>query len=403
MDAISPITLNLGLLLLAGLLFGYIASRYNLPRVAAYVIAGMIFSPDFLGRFEWINIGSWAVPLTTTALGIIAYMIGGSITLKQLRLSGRVLFFSAIGESLGAVLCVLAAFWIILPDTYALSVVQMALAFAAIAATTAPAGTIAILHQYRARGPVSNTLLGVVALDDAIGIILFSLMMVVEVGGSLTLSLGTVVLEIFGALALGTLIGRILTKFGKRFRQGGLLLPVVLGHIFLTLGLAEILNLSPLLATMALGFSARYFSGAAGGRMFAQVEYFEELVFLIFFTLAGAYFEIAVFSGNIGLILVYFLARIIGKIGGVALGAAAAGASKPVVRWLGLCLVPQAGVAVGLALILSHEPAFKEVSTLIVNVILATTLLNEVLGPIAAKFALGKAKELGVKRGKVWG
>ena len=403
MDAISPITLNLGLLLLTGLVFGYIASRFNLPRVAAYVIAGMIFSPDLLGRFAWIDIGSWAVPLTTTALGIIAYMIGGSITIKQLRLSGRVLFCSAIGESLGAVLCVFVAFWLILPDTYALSAVQLALAFAAIAATTAPAGTIAILHQYRARGPVSNTLLGVVALDDAIGIIIFSLMMVFEVGGSLTLSLGTAVLEIFAALALGTLIGRILTKFGKRFRQGGLLLPLVLGHIFLALGLAEILNLSPLLATMALGFSSRYFSRAAGGRMFVQVEYFEELVFLIFFTLAGAHFEIAEFSGNLGLILLYFFARIIGKIGGAALGAATAGASKPVVRWLGICLVPQAGVAVGLALTLSHEPAFKEISTLIVNIVLATTLLYEVLGPIAVKFALGQAKELGTKRGKEWG
>lgn len=400
MDAISPITLNLGLLLLTGLIFGYMASRYNLPRVAAYVIAGMIFSPDLLGRFEWVDIGSWAVPLTTTALGIIAYMIGGSITIKQLRLSGRVLFCSAIGESLGAVICVFAAFWLVLPDTYAIPLVHLALAFAAIAATTDPAGTIATFHQYRARGPVTNTLLGVVALDDAFGIILFSLMMFVEIGGSLTLSLGTAVLEIFAALALGTLIGRILTKFGKRFRQGGLLFPVVLGHIFLALGLAEILRLSPLLVTMALGFSSRYFSRAAGGRMFVQVEYFEELVFLIFFTLAGAQFELAVFNGI--LVLLYFFARIIGKIGGAALGAAIAGASQPVVCWLGLGLVPQAGVAVGLALTLSHEPAFKEINTLIVNVILATTLLNEVLGPIAAKFALGQAKELGLKRGKEW-
>jgi len=400
MDAISPITLNLGLLLLTGLIFGYIASRYNLPRVAAYVIAGMIFSPDLLGQLEWIEIGDWAAPLTTTALGIIAYLIGGSITLKQLRRSGKIIFTSAIGESLGAVFCVFAAFCLILPDTYALSAVQLALAFSAIAATTAPAGTIAILHQYRARGPVSNTLLGVVALDDAIGIVLFSLMMVVVVGESLALSMGTAVLEIGGALVLGILVGRILCQFGKIFHQGGLLLPVVLGHILLALGLAEILNFSPLLATMALGFSSRYFSRAAGGRMFIQVEYFEELVFLIFFTLAGAHFEFTVFVGHLDLIFVYFCARIIGKIGGAALGAAAAGASQPIVHWLGLGLIPQAGVAVGLALALGNNPVFKEVSTMIVNVILATTLLYEVFGPLAAKFALGRANELGVERGE---
>ena len=400
MNAIAPTTFTLGLLLLSGLVLGYVASRYNLPRVAAYVIAGMIFSSDVLGRVVWIDIGAWAEPLTTVALGIIAYMIGGSITLEQLRLSGKVIFCSAIGEALGAVFCVFTTLWLILPDTYALSAVQLALAFSAIAATTAPAGTIAILHQYRARGPVTNILLGVVALDDAIGIILFSVMLVVAAGESLPLRLGAAVLQIFGALALGTLIGRILCQFCKIFRQGGLLLSVVLGHILMALGLADIFNLSPLLATMALGFSSRYFSRAAGDRMFSQVEYFEELIFLIFFTLAGAHFELKEFVGHLDLVLVYFFARIIGKIGGAALGASVAGASPAIVRWLGLGLTSQAGVAVGLALTLSLNPAFKEVSTLVVNVILASTLMYEVLGPLATKFALGKAKELNIQQGK---
>lgn len=399
MDLNAPITFTLGLLLLSGLILGYVASRYNLPRVAAYVVAGVIFSSDVLGSVVRIDIGAWAEPLTTAALGIIAYMIGGSITLEQLRLSGKVIFCSAVGEALGAVFCVFAAFLIILPDTYALSAMQLALAFSAIAATTAPAGTIAIIHQYRARGPVTNILLGVVALDDAIGIILFSVMLVMATGESLTLSLGTAFLKIFGALVLGTLSGRILCQFCKKFRQRGLLLPVVLGHILLALGLAEIFNLSPLLATMALGFSSRYFSRAAGDRMFSQVEYFEELIFLIFFTLAGTHFELKVFIGHLDLVLVYFFARIVGKIGGAAIGASAAGASQSIIRWLGLGLTSQAGVAVGLALTLSQDPAFKEVNTMVVNVILASTLMYEVLGPLATKFALGKANELSIRQG----
>ena len=342
MDVISPVTLNLGLLLLTGLGCGYVASRYNLPMVAAYVIAGMIFSPDLLGRVKWIEIGDWAAPLTTTALGVIAYQIGGSITLKQLRRSGKVIFSAAIGESLGAVLCVFAAFRLFIPDAYPLSGVQLALVFAAIAAITASAGTIAILHRNRARGPVSNTLLGGVALDDAIGIILFSLMMVVMVGESLTLSLGVALLQIVGAFGLGLLVGHMLCQFGKRFHQGGFLLPVVLGYILLTLGLAEIFGFSPLLATMALGFFSRYFSRVAGGRMFIQVQYFEELVFLIFFTMAGAHFEIIVFVGHLDLLLLYFWARIMGKIGRAALGSALGVASQPVVHWLGFGLVPQA-------------------------------------------------------------
>ncbi len=400
MEAISPITLNVGLLLVSGLFFGSIASRYNLPRVAAYVIAGVIFSPDLLGRSSLIEIGPWSEPLTATALGVIAYLIGGSISLRQLERTGKMIFGSALAEATGAVLCVFAALSLTLADVYGISVLKLSLAFAAMAATTAPAGTIAVLHQYRARGPLTNTLLGVVAFDDAIGIILFSLMMVVTVGESLASSLEKAALEIFGALALGFLMGHILTKFASRFHQGGLLLPAVLGHILLVLGVAGVFNFSPLLACMALGFAARYFCKAAGDRMFVQVEYFEELVFLIFFTVAGAHFDIRVFWGHWGLVLIYFIARIIGKIVGAAAGSALAGAPGNVVRWLGFGLIPQAGVAVGLALSLSHQPAYREVSTMIVNVILATTLLYEVLGPVCTRFALEKAGELGTERGE---
>jgi Kef-type K+ transport system membrane component KefB len=398
MDTSFPVNLTLGLLMLCGLLFGLFASRFRFPRVAAYVVAGLVLSPDLLGKYINITVDKWTEPLTAGTLGIIAYLIGGSITVQQARRIGKIIFGIALGQSLGAVLFVFIGLLLVLPDTINMPASYLALAFAAISATTAPAGTIAVLHQYRASGPFSSTLLGVVALDDAIGIVLFSIMLVITAGQSLTSSLTAVSLEIGGALILGTVMGRVLTEFGRRIHQAGLRLPAILGAILLVVGLAEAWHLSPLLGAMALGFSARYFLGAAGDRLFVSIEYFEELVFIIFFTVAGAHFEINIFLNHLDLIVIYFFARIIGKIIGAAVAAKAVGAPPQIVKWLGLGLVPQAGVAMGLALTLSHKPAFHETSIIIVNVILAATILYELLSPFILRFGLAQAGEVGEKR-----
>jgi len=400
MEMTVPALLYLGLLLVCGLLFGVIASRFQLPRVAAYVIAGMLFSPDLLGRIIHTGAGEWSETLTTTALGIIAYLIGGSITMQQLLRMGKMIVGSALGESFGAVLVVFLAVFFLIPDIGGVSVLQLALAFAAIAASTAPAGTVAVLHQYRAHGPLSTTLLGVVALDDALGIIFFSVIMVIVAGESWGHGLVVASREIGGALILGAVTGGLLARAGKHIRQGGMRLPMVLGSILLVIGVAEAWKLSPLLSAMSLGFSSRFFLKASGDRLFAPVEYLEEMVFIIFFTLAGAHFEFSVFLSHFDLILIYFFARIIGKLAGASIGAQISGAPKTIVYWLGPGLIPQAGVAVGLALTLSHQPIFHEVSIVIVNVILATTLLYEVLGPFAARLALERSGELGIKRNR---
>ena len=398
MESLSPVNLNIGLLLLCGLFLGRILSHFGLPRVAAYVIAGMVFSPDMLGRFAEIGIGNWAKPLTTGTLGIIAYLIGGSITIKQVQRIGKIIIGTTLGQSLGAVIVVFISILIFAPDIPGISDVQLALIFAVIASTTAPAGTVAVLHQYRVQGAFATALLGVVALDDALGIILFSLMIVVTAGQSLTASIGMAVIEVVGAIVLGGVAGKLLTLFSKQIQKSELRLPLILGVILLVLGLSEILNLSPLLSSMSLGFSSRYFMGAAGDIIFTSVEYLEELVFIIFFTIAGAHFEFHLFLQHFGLIMTYFIARIVGKIIGAFFGARATKAPAPIVCWLGFGLIPQAGVAVGLALTLSQMSVFKEVSSVIVNVIIASTLLYEIVGPFAVKFALVKAGELGLKR-----
>jgi Kef-type K+ transport system membrane component KefB len=358
----------------------------------------MLYSPALLGGWLGISVGAWAEPLTNAALGIIAYLIGGSVTVAQLRRTGRVILLATLGEALLAAVCVFLAMLVLLPDTLAgVPAVVLALAFGAIAAPTAPAATIAVLHQYHARGPMSATLLGVVALDDAVGIILFALVSIAITATSFASGLGGTAVELFGAVLLGLAVGWFSSRLARHLIKD-LRLPLVVAAVLLTLGLAERLGVSQLLAAMTLGFASRAWLGAAGDRMVAPVEYLEELVFLIFFSVAGALFNPGVLTDHVELVAAYFLARAGGKIAGAALGARLGGAPPAVVRWLGFGLVPQAGVAVGLALALSQDPNLHSASEVVINVILGSTLLTAVIGPVAMRLVLVRAGELGARR-----
>jgi Kef-type K+ transport system membrane component KefB len=284
------------------------------------------------------------------------------------------------------------------PDAGGVPYPYLALAFAAIAVSTAPAGTVAVLHQYRARGPLATTLLGVVAVDDALGIVLFALMIVVTAGTSLADGIATAAVSIGGALALGAACGWLLARAARHLSERGLRLPLLLGGVLLVVGAADALAMSPLLAAMALGFCARHWSRSIADRLFGPIEFVEETIFVVFFTLAGAHFRAGVLGANLALAGTYLVARVVGKMLGAAAGARLGRSEPTVTRWLGLGLVPQAGVAMGLALTLAHEPAFRACGEVVVNTILATTLVYEVIGPLAARFALARAGELGVKR-----
>ncbi len=388
--------LIIGLLILCGLLAGRVSEHLGLPRIVGYIIAGLCFSPELLGRYPVFDSSQWTGTITSVALGIIAYLIGGSITTGHLRHLGKVIIGGALGGALGAMLIVFVVLLFILPVQASLpGLMTLALAYAAIATTTAPTNTLAVLHQYRATGPLSTTLLGVVALDDAIGIILFSLVIAMVSNGTLNGALIHSGIEIGGALLLGSVSGWLMALIGARASTIEYRLPLIIGSLLLLYSLSEFWSFSPLLANMTAGFVCRHRLKAGGETMFRPVEYFEELIFVVFFTLAGAHFEFHVFQDSFWLVLAYFLARLLGKILGSSAGAWLAHAPARVTRYLGLAMLPQAGVAVGLALTLSQTPGFERYGTVIVNVILASTLLNELSGPAAARYALARAGEIG--------
>ncbi|WP_428354568.1 cation:proton antiporter [Methyloprofundus sp.] len=388
--------LLIGLLLLVGLFSGQVASKMGIPRVAAYVLTGTLFSPEFLGRFITVTSDDWSLPLTHSALAIIAFIIGGSITAAQLQRMGKSIIGIALGESMGAAIAVFCGLLLLAPSVGSIPLLSIALIFSAISTTTAPAGTIAVLHQYRAKGQLSTTLLGVVALDDALGIIFFAVVMAFLTGGSVEHNIEIALTEISLAIIAGIIAGFFLAKLAAYAHKTNMLLPLILGSIFVISGLAEMFHFSVLLSAMALGFASRFFLFSAGDKLFGSIDFLEETVFLLFFTLAGTHFHSAVFLQHIDLILVYFFARILGKLMGSAFGAKITKAPIEVTRWLGFALIPQAGVAVGLALTLSHQAEFKEISLLVINVILATTIVYEFIGPLTARFALQRAGEIPV-------
>jgi Kef-type K+ transport system membrane component KefB len=384
--------LSLGLLLVTGLLFSLVAARFRLPRIALYALAGLLWSQDLLGGVFNLQLGNWSAALTDTALALIAYLIGGSVTARQLKRLGSTIVFCTAGEVLGAALLVFVAVLLFLQGLP--EVILVSAALAVLAASTAPAATVAVIHEYQSHGPLTTTLLGVVALDDAVGIILFSLLLAVTTGDSMSSVISMAGIEIGGALMLGAVLGWSLAFFGHLVKNPLFFLPMVLSAILLGQGLAEIWHCSPLLTAMSLGFVARATFKSGGERLLAPVEYLEELVFLVFFTLAGAHFDLSVMLGGIELVLIYVLARVLGKMAGTNVAARVIHAPDNVRRYLGLAVVPQAGIAIGLALSLVNHPVFADSGLLIVNVILASTVIYELLGPLATRYALQQAGEI---------
>ncbi|WP_428266179.1 cation:proton antiporter [Haliangium sp.] len=392
----------LGTLITCGIAGGTLMQRLGLPRVTSYVIVGVAFSPGLLGGLLTDSLGvgpgRWTEELTSGALGIIAYLIGGSLSVSQIRRYGASLWLTVLGEGLFAAAATAAAMWLWLTAGEAAGTTlagwQVALCIGAIATSTDPAASVAVIHQYRARGQFTSMLMAVVASDDLLGILVFSLLVTVGTGADLVAGLSHAGLEIVGSLALGVTIGAGLGLMARARAARELLGPLVVGVVLLALGLADALHLSPLLCAMTLGFMARVVHGASAEALFDPIERAEELLFVVFFTVAGLYFEVDVFAGGLGLIAVYVLARAFGKWTGATLGARIGGAPRQVYRWLGPTLVPQAGVAIGLALTLGREPGLRPYVPTIVNMLLGATLLHELAGPLLTRFALSRAGEL---------
>lgn len=380
----------LALMLFSGLVFGRAVKLIKLPNVTGYLIAGLLLGP-YIFKILPFNIVKQFEIISEIALAFIAFSIGTEFKLSFLKKLGIMPIVIAVLEALAAsvlVTVVLVAFGF---DFIT------ALLLGAIAAATAPAATIMVVKQYRAKGPVTEMLLSVVALDDAVALIAFGFSAaVVNIllnpgQSSVIMAVLLPLLEILGSIVLGFILGVCFKIPLRYFKKDSNRLIIAVAFVFLGSAAASMLGLSSLLLCMSMG-AALINTSESGTSIFKLIDNITPPVYLMFFVVSGAALDISIIP-KIGLIgVLYIVSRVVGKIAGAYLGAVITKASGTVKKYLGLTLIPQAGVAIGLSLAASQ--AFPEYGALIRTVVLCATLIYELTGPVATKIGLQKAGEI---------
>ncbi len=406
------VLLSLSVALLAGLMLSRLAKKVSLPAVTAYLVAGILIGPYFLGSFgieglgfvSMDNIKTYSL-LSDVALGFIAFLIGNEFRLAQLKKTGRQATVIGIIQAVFTTILVDAALiglHFIIPDKLPL---PSAIILGAVASATAPAATLMVVKQYKSKGPVTDILLPIVALDDAVGLVLFA----VSFGVAKALISGHVnilsvivepILEVVLSLGLGTLMGFVFNWCERFFHSRSKRLSMSVAFVFLTVALSMLkfnifgvhIAFSSLLTCMMLG------------TVFCNVcDFSEELMdrldrwtaplFVLFFVISGSELELSVFSDAVIVIIgvVYIMFRCLGKYFGASLSARAVKCDSNIIKYLGITLFPQAGVALGMAI--KAETLGAE-GAIVANITLFSVLVYELIGPYLTKVSLLKAGEI---------
>jgi len=378
---------TLGLLLLAGYGAHVLGRRAHVPRVTLLLLLGVVAGPSALGLVPEAIV-QWFPAAAQIALSIVGFMLGERFLGGELHRTGRVVLRVTLAESLGATLAVLAGLLLArVPPV-------LALLLAGIAPASDPAATFDVTRENRSSGPLTETVLGVVAIDDAFGILIFSLLLVVAESvtgaGAGWAALAAGGWEILGAVLLGTGLGLPMAWLTGRIRPGELTLIETLGFVLLCGGLAGVLGTSYLLASIVLGAVVAN-RAKHHHRPFHAIEGVSQPFLIVFFLLAGFEFDLPQLRSFGAAGAAYVVSRSLGKIAGGYLGARWAGAPAAVRRYVGWCLLPQAGVAIGLGLLAAQR--LPELGGGLIALVVGTTVFFEVLGPIATRIALRRARE----------
>ena len=406
------ILLALSIAILAGLLMTRVAKPLGLPSVTAYLVAGVLIGPFCLGQLGIEGLGFTTMEevdrlslISDVALGFIAFSIGNEFRLSQLRHTGKQATVIGIVQALAATLLVdiaLLVFHVLRPDILG---VEQAIVLGAIATATAPAATLMVVRQYKAKGPLVDLLLPIVALDDAVGLVVFA----VSFGIAKAMHVGSFdmvsilvnpLVEIVCSLGLGAIMGVLLTKLETLFNSNTNRLNMTIAFVFLTVALAKLefmigpvtVGFSSLLVCMMLGTVFCNICPLSDDIM-EKADRWTSPLFALFFVLSGAELELDVFTDPMIVLLgvVYVIARSAGKYLGAYGSSRALGCSRNVYHNLGITLLPQAGVALGMC-VTARE--LGEQGELICNITLLAILVYEIVGPMLTKQALQRAGDI---------
>ncbi len=404
--------LSLSVCLFVGLMLSRLAKLVKLPAVTAYLIAGILVGPYVLGALNVPGLGFTSMEdiktyeiIPDVALGFIAFSIGNEFRLAQLKATGKQATVIGIFQAVFTTLLVDAALiglHFLIPDKLPL---PSAIVLGAVASATAPAATLMVVKQYKAKGPLTDILLPIVALDDAVGLVLFA----VSFGVAKALIHGQVdiisvvlepILEVVLSLALGFIMGALFTFFEKFFHSRSKRLAMSVTFVFLTVALSMIefsiggvhVAFSSLLVCMMLG---TVFCNMCdfSEELMDRVDRWTAPLFILFFVISGAELELSTFKDLIVVCIgvAYILFRSLGKYFGARWSAKAVKCDNHIVKYLGVTLLPQAGVALGMAL---KAETLGEEGVIVTNIILFSVLIYELVGPFLTKVALTKAGEI---------
>ena len=377
----------------AGLLLTRVVKLVHLPNVTGYLIAGLLIGPYCFKLLPMDALNSMNI-ITVAALGFIAFSIGSEFKLKHIKAIGGKVITITVFQAMGAVILVDLVLCLCGFE------VPMALALGAIATATAPAATLMVVRQYRAKGELTSTLLPVVAMDDAIGLVVYSVsvsiaqMVAAGTAFSFSATILTPLLEIVLSLLIGGALGLVLALSNRFFHSKANRLCLSITAVFLGVAIAKQFNLSDLLLCMSIG--AVYVNLRDDAiETLEHTDTWTPPLFMLFFVISGAELDVTALP-SVGLIgIIYIVVRALGKYFGAFLGATVVKASPNIRKYLGVTLLPQAGVAIGMAqLVLTQLPQY---GARIQAVVLCATLIYELVGPVCTKLALAKAGEIEVE------
>ena len=403
MSSTVIVLLSLSAALLVGLILTRFAKMIGLPAVTAYLVTGIIFGPFVLGKLGVPGLGfntlaqvkSYSI-LCDLALGFIAFSIGNEFRLSQLKKIGKQATVIGIFQAVFTTVLVdiaLIAFSLWRPDVLP---IEGAIILGAVASATAPAATLMVIKQYKAKGEVTDVLLPVVALDDAVGLVLFA----ISFGVAKTISVGDMQLEVVLSLALGAVMGFLFNLCERFFHSRSKRMAVSVGFVMLTVAISNVsfeflgvhFAFSSLLSCMMLG---TIFCNICdfSEELMDRVDRWTAPLYILFFIISGAELDFNVFS-QIMIILVgviFIVVRSAGKYTGSLLSAKMTNCSPNIVKYLGITLLPQAGVAIGMA---TKALAIGEVGVIVQSVTLFAVLVYEMVGPYLTKIALIKSGDI---------
>ena len=407
--------LTLSVAIFAGLMLSRLAKKLKLPAVTAYLVAGVLIGPYVLGSLgikglgfvDHADVKSYSL-ISDVALGFIAFAIGNEFRLAQLKKIGKQATIIGIFQAVFTTVlvdAVLIGLHFLIPDKFPL---EAAIVLGAVAAATAPAATLMVVRQYKAKGPVTDVLLPVVALDDAVGLVLFA----ISFGVAKAISAGSVdlisvivepIAEVAMSLLLGFVMGAIFTFFERFFHSRSKRLAMSVAFVLATVGLSKITFTIPIGNGVHIAFSSLLVCMMLGTVFCNMCDFSENLMdrldrwtaplFILFFVISGAELELSIFKDITIVIigLVYIVSRCIGKYYGAGISSRLVKCDPNIIKYLGITLFPQAGVALGMAI---KAEELGDVGIVVANITLFAVLVYELVGPALTKMSLLKAGEI---------